>query len=322
MNYIGSKYTLLPFLDRVYRHIADGDEKVFCDIFAGTAAVGRHFKRLGLKVISNDLQYYAYALNKAYIEINETPSFTGLRKKYRGRASFDDQVESVLAFINGLPGKSGFVSDNYGPAGNRLYYTRENAEKADAIRQAIERWRARMIITEHEFFYVLCSLLEAVDQVANTTLDLNAGVNVAVKGDTMFLPAADGNVRAYRYTGNWNAMTPEPGYPVLLAGTVSPFFGVALRATGSRLAGGGGIGFLFELQTNNPAGMTAWRVPAAATAPPQCASTACGCEPRTKLQAALAAAVHGTASRESARPGRPPRRRHHLRHPTAGASPV
>ncbi|HSE97523.1 MAG TPA: DNA adenine methylase [Blastocatellia bacterium] len=173
VNYIGSKHSLLPFLDRVYSRVADGDERVFCDIFAGTAAVGRHFKRRGMKVIANDLQYYAYALNKAYIEINDTPPFTALRKKYRDRiarhsAGPGERAESVLAFINNLSGKRGFISANYGPDGNRLYYTQENAEKADAIRQSIERWREQKIITEREYFYVLCSLLEAIDQVANT----------------------------------------------------------------------------------------------------------------------------------------------------------
>lgn len=173
MNYIGSKYTLLPFLEQVYREVCDGDEKVLCDIFAGTGAVGRHFKRLGLRVIANDLQYYAYALNKAYIEIDEAPSFAGLRRTYsseiaESRALFNDPVGEVLTFINRLPGVSGFIAQNYGPAAERLYYTRENAEKADAIRQAIEDWRRRRVITEQEYFYILCSLLEAIDQVANT----------------------------------------------------------------------------------------------------------------------------------------------------------
>lgn len=49
-----------------------------------------------------------------------------------------------------------------------MYYTEANAQKADAIRQAIEVWRSNGIITEQEYFYVLCSLLEAIDQVANT----------------------------------------------------------------------------------------------------------------------------------------------------------
>jgi adenine-specific DNA-methyltransferase len=173
MNYIGSKYTLLPFLEKVFRRVAEGGERVFCDLFAGTGAVGRHFKGLGLQVIANDIQYYAYALNKAYIELNETPTFAGLRAEYGAeisayRALFDDPAQEVLAFINNLPGVAGFITEHYSPAGNRLYYTRENAEKADAIRQAIERWRAAGHITEQEYFYVLCSLLEAIDNVANT----------------------------------------------------------------------------------------------------------------------------------------------------------
>lgn len=63
MNYIGSKYTLLLFLEQVFREVCDGSERVLCDIFAGTGAVGRLFKHLGLQVIANDIQYYSYALN-------------------------------------------------------------------------------------------------------------------------------------------------------------------------------------------------------------------------------------------------------------------
>ncbi len=173
MNYIGSKLTLLPFLEHTFRQIAEGDEKIFCDIFAGTGAVGRHFKGLGFQIIASDIQYYAYALNKAYIEINETPDFAKLSAYYDGkiakyRSLLNDSSQEILAFINDLPGMSGFITKNYSPAGGRLYYTEENAQKADAIRQAIETWRATGLITESEYFYVLCSLLEAIDQVANT----------------------------------------------------------------------------------------------------------------------------------------------------------
>lgn len=173
MNYIGSKYTLLPFLEKVFNDVADGSERVFCDLFAGTGAVGRYFKGLGLRVLANDIQFYAYALNKAYLELNEAPMFKGLRAKYRAeiaeyRALFDDPPQDILSFINDLPGIAGFITEHYSPAGERLYYTRENAEKADAIRQAIETWRAEAVITEEEYFYVLCSLLEAIDEVANT----------------------------------------------------------------------------------------------------------------------------------------------------------
>ena len=173
MNYIGSKLTLLPFLEDVFRQVADGSEKVFCDLFAGTGAVGRHFKRLGLQVIANDLQYYAYVLNKAYLEINEPPAFALLHAAYKDeikthRSLFNDPLQEALAFINDLPGVAGFITKNYSPVGERMYYTVENAQKADAIRMAIESWRSDGLMTEQEYFYVLCSLLEAIDQVANT----------------------------------------------------------------------------------------------------------------------------------------------------------
>ena len=173
MNYIGSKHTLLPFIERVFRQVSDGSEKTACDIFAGTGAVGRLFKKLGLRVLANDFQYYAYALNKAYIEINEQPPFAQLRRRYKNgfarlAGPHGSSIESVLSFVNSIAGAPGFIAKNYGPAGDRLYYTEENAEKADAIRRAIEDWLASEIITEQEYFYLLCSLLEAIDQVANT----------------------------------------------------------------------------------------------------------------------------------------------------------
>lgn len=175
MNYIGSKLSLLGFLEKVYREIADGTEKVFTDMFAGTGAVGRLFKKLGLRVIANDLQYYAFILNKAYLELNEQPTFNGLRDKFRNEinkykalSANADSVKEVLFFINNLPGKKGFIAQNYSPIGNRFYYTQENAEKTDAIRQAIDEWKHSGLITEQEYFYILCSLIEAIDSVANT----------------------------------------------------------------------------------------------------------------------------------------------------------
>lgn len=170
MNYIGSKHSLLPFIEQVWRKVRDGDEQTACDLFAGTGAVGRMFKRAGLRVIANDIQYYAYTLNKAYLEINEPPSFKRLFRAYQHEfASLSsDPTERVLSFVNCLPGVRGFIAKNYGPSGQRLYYSSENAERADAIRQALTRWRAQKLINEAEYFYLLCSLLEAIDRVANT----------------------------------------------------------------------------------------------------------------------------------------------------------
>lgn len=173
MNYIGSKSSLLPFLEDVVRQVSDGTDKIFCDLFAGTGAVGRHFKSLGLSVIANDIQYYAYALNKAYIGIDQPPEFKQLQTTLAGgsgriKALFADPLETVLGYLNELPGRQGFISSNYSPAGERYYYTESNAERADAIRMLVEDWHDRQLIDEQEYFYLIATLIEAIDQVANT----------------------------------------------------------------------------------------------------------------------------------------------------------
>ena len=71
MNYIGSKYSLLDFLETTIETVTgykDGDDYVFADLFAGTGIVGQTYKAKGCTVISNDIQYYSYVLNKHYIE--------------------------------------------------------------------------------------------------------------------------------------------------------------------------------------------------------------------------------------------------------------
>lgn len=173
MNYIGSKHSLLPFIEQVWRDVRDGEEQTVCDIFAGTGTVGRLFKRLGLQVIANDIQQYSYVLNKAYLGINHQPRFTKLRRAYQpviNASEFESAtaIEQALNLVKSLEGTQGFISENYGPAGNRSYYSTENAEKADAIRQTIQEWRDQKLISKPEYYYLLASLLEAIDQVANT----------------------------------------------------------------------------------------------------------------------------------------------------------
>ena len=71
MNYIGSKYSLLDFLQTAIDEVSGlnpSDGYVFADLFAGTGAVGTIYKERGCKVIANDIQYYSYVLNKHHFE--------------------------------------------------------------------------------------------------------------------------------------------------------------------------------------------------------------------------------------------------------------
>ncbi|MSS73120.1 MAG: modification methylase [Candidatus Latescibacteria bacterium] len=177
MNYIGSKYSLLPFLEKnILEFAGPKTAPTFFDIFAGTGIVGHRFKRLGFRIIANDIQYYSYCLNRACVGIHREPTFTGIKKDISCLTSSlpPDGTDLVLGYLNGLEGVEGFVYHNYCPGGTsgteypRQYFTNENGKRCDAIRLQIEEWRKSGKISDDEYFYLLASLIEAIDKVANT----------------------------------------------------------------------------------------------------------------------------------------------------------
>ncbi|WP_220084654.1 DNA adenine methylase [Mycoplasma wenyonii] len=71
MNYIGSKHSLIEFLEDTIFQVTGfnkGDHFIFADLFAGTGIVGANFKAKGCTVLANDIQYYSFVLNKHYLE--------------------------------------------------------------------------------------------------------------------------------------------------------------------------------------------------------------------------------------------------------------
>lgn len=167
MNYIGSKLSILNYIDETIQDFTKIKENniIFCDIFAGTSSVGKHFKKKGYNIISNDIQYYSYVNAKHYIENNEKITFKNLKNQ---------GIEDVFEYLNNLKDKKGFIYQNYTIKGTknqeyeRKYFTEENAIKIDSIRKKIEEWKEKKIIEINEYYYLLSCLLEAADKVANT----------------------------------------------------------------------------------------------------------------------------------------------------------
>ena len=149
---------------------------IFSDLFAGTGIVGRYFKEKGHRVIANDLQYYSFVLNKNYIENHKILSFWGLEEEIPELfvADLHSTKEIVLDYLNNLEWKKGFIYKNYSPSWTkwqefeRMYFSDENALKCDGIRNKIEQWKKDKKITENEYYFLLASLLESIDKVANT----------------------------------------------------------------------------------------------------------------------------------------------------------
>lgn len=166
MRYIGNKTNLLENINQVIKDNCQGDEKSFCDLFSGTASVARYFKNR-YRIISNDLLYFSYILQRATISNNEIPKFEKLKKELK--------IENILDYLETVDIKDkkykSFIYDNYSPNKKceRMYLTPENAKRIDFIRNTIEEWKKEKLINENEYFYLLASLIEGVPFVSNIT---------------------------------------------------------------------------------------------------------------------------------------------------------
>lgn len=176
MNYIGSKFSLLNFIYQGITDNVDHKDYTLSDLFAGTGAVGKFFKSKWHRVIANDLQYYSYILNCNYIGNHTDLHFTWLSTTIPVllTSEIHERKAIVCEYLNKLKGTQWFIYKNYSLWGTewqefqRQYFSDENALRCDAIRYQIQSRYDDTLITDHEFHFLLASLIEAIDKVANT----------------------------------------------------------------------------------------------------------------------------------------------------------
>lgn len=206
MNYIGSKYSLMDFLTTTISDVAGTNTKgrVFADLFAGTGVVGKTFKEQGYRVISNDIQYYSYVLNKHLIE-NVPPLSV-------------DIVDS----LNQLSGTEGFIYKNYcvGSGSGRQYFTDQNGMKCDSIRIELERLKNCGDIDEAQYYYLLASLINSIDKYANTASVYGAFLKQVKKSaakefELELLPIVDGDKESKAYNENISNVIQKIGGDIL-----------------------------------------------------------------------------------------------------------
>ncbi len=144
-RYLGNKYKLLDFIEEIVEKNCTKVDSL-CDIFAGTGVVGHHFNNTKTKIIANDILASNYSCLK---------SFLGL----------SNDNESVLVekinYLNSLVAKgNNYFSKNFGGT----YFSEENSQKIGLIRETIDH----IAENEDEKLALICSLMYAVDKVANT----------------------------------------------------------------------------------------------------------------------------------------------------------
>jgi adenine-specific DNA-methyltransferase len=140
--YIGNKRALLPFLHGVISKLPlDPRRSTFLDPFAGSGAVSRLARAAGFLVRANDWEPYSFLINSCHLRLRPS-DLPALFPRRGGIAALVDELNSLPPPPTGL----GYISRHYAPRDTeradwrteRLFYTRENAVRIDAIRQRIE----------------------------------------------------------------------------------------------------------------------------------------------------------------------------------------
>ena len=164
--YLGNKRRLLPLLSEAIALTGQPPGATFLDLFAGSGVVARLAKSLGYRVVASDWEPFSYWLNRAVVGVNHPPAFAAL-----------GEPAAVFDRLNTLPPIDGYLASHYCPADDtapdpdreRLFFTRVNGRRLDAMREQIAEWEAAGRIDEAEKGYLLAPLLFTTSYVSNTS---------------------------------------------------------------------------------------------------------------------------------------------------------
>jgi adenine-specific DNA-methyltransferase len=152
VKYTGSKKTIIPailrLLDRLpVRRVMDG--------FSGTTRVSQALKLAGYEVICNDIAVWSRVFGECYL-LNRKPAA---------------YYQKMIDHLNGLEGKAGWYTENYGGMpnegssiqedGRKRIWQFHNTMKLDAVREEIDQLTSDAI----ERSVLLTSLMLAMDRV-------------------------------------------------------------------------------------------------------------------------------------------------------------
>lgn len=161
MTYLGNKRRLLPFIGEAVGLVQGrlGRRGLsILDLFSGTGIVARYCKQFATRLVVNDLEPYSRVTNACYLSNADAGLCRELAEALEG-------LEADIA--QGVPG---FIARLYAPRddgdiqwGERVFYTRRNAEYLDSARQAIGR------LPEGAQKYFLGPLLAQASVHANTS---------------------------------------------------------------------------------------------------------------------------------------------------------
>ncbi len=147
IKYAGSKLKLLPYILDMIKPL--GVSSVL-DGFSGSTRVSQALAQSGYTVTANDIAPWSKVFGGCYLKSAKPDAF----------------YQKYLDILNGLEGKAGWFSANYGgePGETKKPFQIKNMLRLDAIRPAIDGFN----LAEQDKAVLLASLILALDKVDST----------------------------------------------------------------------------------------------------------------------------------------------------------
>lgn len=164
--YLGNKRKLLGLINQAVAKTGVSPNGIFLDLFAGSGVVSRMAKKQGFRVISNDWEPYANAINQCYIACNSAPAF----------AHFGGYDQAVAELNAAVPTEDWITrhlcpadDEHYDVERERLFYTHSNGMLIDTMRLQLEQWQTSGLLSDLEFSCLLAPMLYQACYTSNTS---------------------------------------------------------------------------------------------------------------------------------------------------------
>ncbi|CAH0195065.1 DNA adenine methylase [Pseudomonas carnis] len=158
-RYFGSKASTAPVVADI---ALDGYKNAtVADAFGGLGNIGAEFKKRGCLVTACDLLHFPNAFQHVRLVCDGLPNFSRVRKLL----SVSSQ-EGLLIHLNSLCSDESWFVKEYAEV--RGFFTAENAAKISAVWLEIKSWKTLELIDVDEEKFLIASLLNSMDAVANT----------------------------------------------------------------------------------------------------------------------------------------------------------
>ena len=159
LNYIGSKFQLLDWITGIMKEkcsLTSFSGKRFADLFAGTGIVSHHFRLQNAIVHSNDAELYSSIISHAFTRSSFNKTCADLIVELQ-QELIDNKHKDFV----------GFITEKYSPFAGciRKFFTVENANRIDYLRNRIEEKRS--LLSDDDYKFILASLLLSADAVSN-----------------------------------------------------------------------------------------------------------------------------------------------------------